>query len=141
MSKVFKSSIFHPIFYLFVLLCKENTHSFVGHAGEARRTGLATEARGSVDALDSREAGLKLTLQVEKKKKKRRTVSAVEVAKCMRFSPGIVDESFLGLMTLWLMQKRECRRGESSEKGSVQTRRDRRARAHTDTHAHTPFYS
>lgn len=60
--------------YLFVVLRKQNPDSFHRRAGEAQWTGLAAVARGRVNTLHSREAGVKLTLQEGKQRGERRTV-------------------------------------------------------------------
>lgn len=82
------SSIFYPVFYLFVGLGEQNAHTFHRQAGVAQRTGLTAVARGSVHALHSREAGVKLTLQ------KGGHEHAVEAAKCMWFSQGFSTKAF-----------------------------------------------
>lgn len=123
-QKVFASSIC----YLFVGLGEQDAHTLHRQAAVAQRTGVAAVTRGRVHALHSGETRVKLALQGKKE-----DTSAVEAAKCMWVSQGLFTEKLLGLMTLLLMQKRECWRGESSEKGSVQTRKDRRANAARNT--------
>lgn len=49
--------------YLFVGLGEHGTHPFHRQAGVAQRTGLAAVPRRRVDALHSREAGVKLALR------------------------------------------------------------------------------
>lgn len=116
-------STFCPLFYLFVGLGVQNTHTLHCQAGVAQWTGVTAEARGSIHTLHSREAGVKLALQKEGHEH-------CWSCKMNVVLTGLLPESFLGLMTLLLMQKRECWRGQSLEKGSVQTRKDIQANTH-----------
>lgn len=110
-AKASESYAFHRVCYLFVGLRKQNADSLHRRAGEAQRAGLAAVARGRVDALHSGEAGVKLTLQEGERRGERRTV---ERRRELQNACGPRRESrpkLLGLMTLWLMQKRECGSG------------------------------
>lgn len=68
--------------YLFVGLSEQNAHALHWQADVTQRAGVAAEARGSVNALHSREAGVKLALQ------KRRTWALLKQQKCTCSSQG-----------------------------------------------------
>lgn len=51
--------------YLFVGSSKQNAHTLHRQANITQRADVAAEARGGVNALHSREAGVKLALQKE----------------------------------------------------------------------------
>lgn len=60
---IYLYAIFYPLLYLFVVLGVQNAHTLHWQAGVAQRTAVTAETRGSVHALHSREAGVKLALQ------------------------------------------------------------------------------
>lgn len=66
-SSLILSSIFYPLFYLFVGLGVQNAHALHRQAAVAQRTDVTAEARGGVHALHSKEAGVKLALQEGKR--------------------------------------------------------------------------
>lgn len=57
------SSFASVLFYLFVGLGEDRAHALHRQAAVAQRTGLAAVPRRRVDALHSREAGVKLALR------------------------------------------------------------------------------
>lgn len=63
MCQTSEKCVFFVLIYLFVVLGEHDTHPFHRQAGVAQRTGLAAVPRRRVDALHSREAGVKPALR------------------------------------------------------------------------------
>ena len=89
------SSVFDPVFYLFVGLCVYDAHTLYSQAGVSQRTRVTSEPRGGVHTIHSREAGVKLALQERRKERGHEDcLKKKKSAKCVSLSGLLTEKSF-----------------------------------------------